>query len=766
MASIGRSVTPADLRDLTTGSAQFLADLIPPDSLRAKFIRSVYAHSRIGAIRTDAAAALPGVVAIFTAADLTLPDLVATEEFDDGTRTFHRPILARTTARFAGEAIAIAIGRTEYVAVDAADLVEIDAEPLTPVPDVEASMADEVLLFPDVGTNIVGDRTESLGSPPSDWPVKATVAVRQQLLAASPIETLSIIAIPGDEPRLTIWCGHQGPHNLRMQLAAVLGLAEDDIRVRVPSVGGAFGLKGIFHPEYAAIAAAALRLGQPVTWIADRSEELLAASHGRGQVGSMTLSGDKSGRIRRAEIRVVADVGAYPHHGAELTTSTRLMATGPYDIAEVAIRTTTVVTSHAPVGPYRGAGRPEAAYLLERTVDAYAREAGLDAADVRRMSFISSAAMPHVTPTGARYDTGDYHAALDQALRLADAKGVRREQQRRRKSGADPIGLGIGVYLDRSGGGLTDGEYARVEIEPDGAILVRTGSTATGQSHATIWKQVVGDAMSVAPEAVTLIAGDTGQVARGVGTFGSRSTQLGAAGAFQAAINVVDQARFVAAEHLEARAADLELVDGAFRVVGVPGISVSLGQLSAQLADRGQSLAAEIDFVPGALTFPYGVFVAVVEVSLGTGAVAVRHIAAVNDCGRIVNPRLASDQVVGSIVQGLGQALLEELIYDDQGQLLTSTFMDYLLPSAMETPRISLGWIEIPAPSNPLGAKGIAELGCIGVPQAVVNATLDALSPLGVRDLELPLRPDRVWRAIRTATAGSAPGTRPAGSTR
>ncbi|MDP9481620.1 MAG: molybdopterin-dependent oxidoreductase, partial [Chloroflexota bacterium] len=395
---------------------------------------------------------------------------------------------------------------------------------------------------------------------------------------------------------------------------------------------------------------------------------------------------------------------------------------------------------------------------------AYARATGLDPADLRRMNLISSDALPHRTPTGAIYDSGDYVRALDEALRLARADEIRGEQQERRATGADPIGLGIGVYMDRSGGGLTDGEYSRVEVLPDGSIVVRTGSTASGQGHATIWRQVVGAALDVPAEQITFIAGDTAEVARGIGTFGSRSTQLGAAAAARSAASIVNRARALAAEHLEARIEDLELVAGAFQVVGVPAVTVSLMQIAARLAAEGDSLAAEEYYIPGALTYPYGVFVAVVEVEPSTGRVSVRHIAAVNDCGILVNPDLASDQVLGSIMQGIGQALYEEIVYDDAGQQLSSTFMDYLIPTACESTEVSLGWIEIPAPSNPLGAKGIAESGCIGVPQAIVNGVLDALAPWGVTDLEMPLQSDRVWAAIRQAEQSAAGSHRTRGN--
>jgi len=753
--NIGQSVTPTELGTLTQGLDRFLAEVVPPDSLWAVFVRSVYAHARIRHLDIAEAAGLPGVVAILMGRDLGLPDLQASEDEGGGAFGIGRPILAREAVRFAGEAIALVIAADRATAEEAAAAVEVDAAPLDVVTDPRRAVEGRTILFPERGSNLVVDRHDSYGRPATACPESVTVEVVNQRIAAAPIEPIGMVAVPGERPRLTVWCGHQAPHRLRDQLAGLLGLSEDEIRVRVPRVGGAFGLKGILHPEYAAVAGAALRLGRPVAWLSQRREELLGGTHGRDQIGRITLAGDASGRILRADVEILANVGAYPVHGGELSGSTRLMATGPYDIGHINVRTRVVVTNTAPIGPYRGAGRPEAAYLLERGIDAFARRLDLDPAVVRRRNFIPEAAQPFQTPTGAKYDGGNYRAALDEALRLADAKGVRREQRERREQGADPIGLGIGVYVDRAGGGVTEGEHARVEVRSDGEVVVRTGSQASGQGHATVWSQVVADALTVPMERIRVIAGDTAEVLRGAGTFGSRSVQLGAAAAALAAGKVVDRARELAAARLEARAGDLELVDGAFGVAGVPKVRVPLADLAADLEARGGSLAAEEDFLPRVLSFPYGVFVAVVGVDPSTGAVKVRRIAAVNDCGRRINPRLTEDQVVGAILQGLGQAMLEEVVYDEAGQLLTSTFMDYLLPTAVELPEIRLGWLETPTPSNPLGAKGIGESGCIGVPQAIVNGALDALAPWGVADLQMPLLPDRVWSAIHRRLAGS-----------
>jgi carbon-monoxide dehydrogenase large subunit len=745
-----------DDRELVLGQASFLDDLKPRDALRAVFVRSFRARGMIRGIDTAEARTAPGVVGVFTAGDLDLPDLEP-EEAAGAALGMLRPHLARSTVRFAGEAVAVVIAVDLATAVDAASTIVVDIEPLPAILDPRQAATDDELLFPDVGTNVALRILETHGPFDQDWPISVTVEAVNQRLAPTPLEAVGLLASPGPSGQVDIWCGHQAPHRLRRQLASALNLNESDIRIRVPSVGGAFGLKGMLFPEYAVTTSVAIRLGRPVLWLAERSEEVRAGPHGRGHLSRITLSGEPAGRIRRVELEVIADVGAYPS-GADLVRSTRLMMTGPYDIPEVAIDATAVVTDRVPIGSYRGAGRPEAAYILERGVDAFARRIKQDPAAVRRMNFIRPEVMPWRTPTGALYDGARFSQALDRALELAGEGAVRLEQAQRRANGDDPIGLGIGVWMDRAGGDLDSSEYARVEVEPDGRIVIQTGSSASGQGHSMVLRQVVADALQVPIESTHVIAGDTAAVARGVGTFGSRSMQLGGTAAHRAAIAVREQAREAAATMLEARPADLELIAGGFQVAGVPTARVSLVDVAARFADRGDALAAEDDFNAFALTFPYGVFVAVVEVDLATGAVTVRDLAGVNDAGRLINPALAEAQVVGSAIQGLGQALTEGIEYDDRGQLITGTLMDYLLPSAGDAPAIALDWLETPAPSNDLGAKGIGESGCIGVPQAIVNAVLDALAPWGVEHIDMPLLPNRVWAVIRQAeTAGRGP---------
>ncbi|HSL26364.1 MAG TPA: molybdopterin cofactor-binding domain-containing protein, partial [Acidimicrobiia bacterium] len=431
------------------------------------------------------------------------------------------------------------------------------------------------------------------------------------------------------------------------------------------------------------------------------------------------------------------------------------LVTGLYDIEDVRADTTIVVTNRAPTGSYRGAGRPEAALAIERAVDAFAVAAGMDPAEVRRRNFIGS--LPYRTVTGALYDSGEYRGALDLALDLVDEKAVRAEQLRRRQLRLDPIGLGIGAFVERAGGAIDTGEWGRVSVNPDGTVVVATGSVASGQGHETVWRRLVASTLAVPVDQVRFVAGDTGEVAEGVGTFASRSAQVGASAAWRAAVAVRERARAIASELLEAAAADLVLAEGKFGVAGAPGSEVSWAEVAAAAQEQGVELVTEEMYIPHAQTFPYGVHIAVVEVELATGAVHLRNLVAVDDCGEVLDPMIVEGQLHGSLMQGLGQALLEEIRYDDDAQPLTSTLMDYLVPSAAMPFPLTTGRLYSAAPSNPLGVKGTGEAGCIGGPAAVLNAVHDALSPWGVAKLNLPLTPNKVWSAIRKAATGAQP---------
>jgi aerobic carbon-monoxide dehydrogenase large subunit len=737
-------------RRLVTGSGRYVADLAPPETVHLAFVRSTEAHALITAIDTHSVDS-PDVLGIFTAADLDLADIPG-----DSTAVpapdFPRPHLASEKVRYMGEPLAVVAATTAAAAADAADLIWVDYEILPAVVDPAASLEGDVILHEAAGTNVVSRSDLAAGEPRESYEVVAEIEVTNQRLAPNSIEPLVILAVPEDEGRLTVYVSHQRPHGVKARLCQLLPYDPDKMRVVVPDVGGAFGMKGMTYPEHTVTVAVALRLERPVIWVERRREHLSGGTHGRGSVHKVRLMGTSAGRVQRAEIDVLADVGAYPHNGATIPVFSRLVAFGLYDIESAALTTTSVVTNTAPTGSYRGAGRPEAAYAIERAIDAFAHAADLDPVEVRLTNFIPSESLPYRTATGALYDSGDYAAALRRAVDLVGLDELRKEQNARLADGHDPIGIGFGAFVERAGGAVDAGEYGRVDVDIEGKVTVRTGSASSGQGHETAWAQVAAAALGLNPDAVTYIAGDTDQVARGAGTFASRSAQIGAAVIWRTALVVRQRAIDLTAKLLEASPADVVLADGTFSIAGVPGTEMGWAEVAAAAHDREIHLSEEEWFVPGAQTFPYGVHVAVVEVALETGEVQLDRLVTIDDCGNVLNPMIVEGQLHGSLMQGVGQALYEGVQYSDQGQLLTSTLMDYALPRASDAPPITAERLVHPAPSNPLGVKGTGEAGCIGAPPAIVNAVLDALAPYGVTDLQMPLRPATVWAALSAST--------------
>ncbi len=740
-----------------TGTATYVGDLAAQGkaagALTAAFVRSPEAHAEIRSIDTSRAARMPDVVAVFTGEDLPIGHIPGTSMAVD-TVGMDRPVLATEVVRFAGEALAVVIAESAAVAVDATEAVEVDLDSLPVVASADAALNDDVVLHAAAGTNIVERWSLEPAQPPAPAAIEVSLEVDNGRVVPSSIEPLAILATP-DGDRLTVHVGHQAPHRLQRQLAPLLDMPQADLRVVVPDVGGAFGMKGMQYPEYAVIAASARALGRPVQWQQGRREHFTNGTHGRALRHHLTLRGDADGRFTSIELRILSEVGAYPHNGSQIPTFSRYVATGLYDIASVGIETATVVTNRAPTGPYRGAGRPEAAFALERAVDAFARAAGLDPADVRRKNLVAT--LPFVTATGALYDSGDYRAALDVALELVDVGEIRKEQTARRRDGRDPIGLGIGAFIERAGGPVDTGEYAEITCHPSGRLELRTGSTSTGQGHETVWPQVVAAGFGLDATFVDVVAGDTDLVARGTGSSASRSTMIGASAALRVSRRLAIRVRSIAAELLEADVADIEMTPAGPGVVGTPGAVADWPSVVAAAESTGEPLTEAEWYVPGAQTFPYGVHVAVVEVELAAGEVKIRLMATADDVGNVVNPVIVEGQSVGSLMQGIGQARYEEVVYDEYGQLLTGSFMAYSLPTASDMPPVTSRRLVNPAPSNALGAKGAGESGCIGAPPAIVNAALDALAPYGVSHLEMPLTPHRVWTAIQD---GSARGSR------
>jgi len=747
----------SSLLDLVTGRGRFVDDEIPEGSLHAAFVRAGVPHGVLEAVDIDLAAEMPGVVAIDTADTLLAADVPG--QIRPGAPPTHemaRPLLARGRVRFSGEPVALVLAERPEQAVDAADSIWPDIEPLPAVVDPDLAVAGATLLFPEAGTNVAVRKELGSDGPEPEGDVVVEMTIRHSRLAPVPIEPLGALAVP-DGDAVTLWCGHQSPHRLLSVLERVLP-AGSSIRVRVPDVGGAFGSKGQVPAEYLTVAAAALQHQRPVLWRERRREHFVGGHHGRGMIHRVRLAGDRDGRIRGITLDIVGDLGAYPQIGFMVPNRAAGIGAGPYLPDYVSVTMTSVVTNTAPTGPYRGAGRPEAAAALERIVDEFARRVGLDPLDVRRRNLIPTDAMPFTTPTGSVYDGGDYRKALDLAAELIDVDAVRARQAEARRSSSGPlIGLGFATFVEPAGGPVSSGEYGRVDVLRDGTVVVRTGSTSTGQSHRAVWTAIVGEIFDVDPASVEFIAGDTGEVRDGGGTYGSRSTQYGAVAAYHSAREVLERARKVAAEMLGVLPGKALVESGGFVVDDSPEQRVELAAVAARVGDDGKDLMAEEWYAPGANTFPYGTHAAVVTVDRATGAVEIERVVAVDDAGTLLDPEGAHGQLYGGLTQGIGQALSEVLEYRDDGQLLTGSLMDYHPPRASTVPPFVVGELSTPAP-NDLGVKGAGESGAIGLPIAILNAVVDALGGDGLDDLTMPLRPARVWDAMRGQAAASPSG--------
>jgi carbon-monoxide dehydrogenase large subunit len=712
------------------------------DAAWLTYVRSPFAHARITAIDVSEVKAAPGVLAVLTADDLVeLPMPAIMPGYPEA---MNRPYLARDVVRFAGEPVVAIVAEDRALGADAAELVVVDYEPLPVVVDPEAAVDDEgVLLFPEAGTNVVARYAAPTAADFTGCEVVVEERIVNQRVAAAPLEPRSVLARWTDDGRLVFHVSCQGAHPVRDTLAEIYDLPPEQVRVVVPDVGGGFGAKARPLPDELAVGFYARWVGRPVRWTETRTENLVAMAHGRAQVQQVRLGGARDGRITAYQLDIVQDAGAYPGLGARLPMMTMLMTTGAYDIASVGFSGVAVVTNTMSTTAYRGAGRPEAAVAIERMVDRFAVEIGMDPAEVRRRNLLPRFTEPHATPVGTVYDVGDYPAALEGALAAAGYDDLRREQAGRRAAG-DPVALGIGManYVEITAVGR-DGELGRVEVLDGGRVRVVTGATPFGQGHDTTWAMIVADRLGVAVADVEVVHGDTDVVPRGGLTVGSRSVQLAGSAIAGACSVVVERAREQAADRFEAAVADVVLdpATGRFHVAGTPARSLGWADL--------EPVAGEVDHVPTTPTFPFGAHVAVVEVDTETGGVRLRRLVALDDAGRILNPLLADGQVHGGIAQGVAQALLEAVRYDAEGQPLTANLADYLAVSAAELPSFDLVRMETPTFANELGAKGIGESGTVGSIPAVYNAVVDALGHLGVRHLETPLTPERIWTALR-----------------
>jgi len=740
------------------GEGRYVENIEIPGALRAVFVRSIFAHAVVESVEgLDAARTMPGVAGVYTAGDLDLPHQLAAGSVEvpggDLDRPFERPILASERLRYVGEPYAVVVAESLGQALDAAESIYAMVEPQPAVIDPEAAASDEDLLFPETGTN-VATRFEQRWD--EDILAGAEVTVRgrfvNQRVAPVPMEMNAIAVIPEQDGTYTVWVSSQVPFDVRGDLVDVLGVDRKKIRVIAPDVGGGFGAKVPTYPEYLVVGKAAEVLGRPVRWAESRSESMISMTHGRSQVQWIELGARRDGTITGLRFEVLTNVGAYPQLGSFMGQTTAEMISGVYAIEDIAFRGRSVVTNVTPLGAYRGAGRPEAAAAIERAVDLLSSELAMDPAEVRQRNLIAPDAFPFRTAAGTEYDSGDYRVALDLALELADYPALRAEQAERRSRGdRTAMGIGLATYVEITG--FPTKEFARVDIETDGSATAYVGTTSFGQGHETAFAQLVGGVLAMPHTDVRVVHSDTALVERGQGSWGSRSLQAGGSVLLARADEVVERARGLAAAALEADVADVEgPVDGGFRVLGAPERSIGWRDLAARASADGGALSAKgVSTDPGA-TFPFGAHVAIVDVDLDTGDVRLSRLIAVDDCGRILNPMLVRGQQHGGLAQGVAQALFEEVRLDEAGNPITSTLMTYLMPSAAELPSFECANTETPTPVNPLGAKGIGESGSIGSTPAVQNAVVDALSHLGVRHVDLPCSPERVWLAIAAAT--------------
>lgn len=758
MGLLGSSVKRSEDGPLLIGAGQYVGDVLPADALHASFVRSVVPHGVLEGVRFDEARSVPGVVAIFTADDLDLspkpPAIPALEQ------AMRRTSLAQDRIRYVGEPVAVVLAESSAAAADGAELVEVEVTPLPAVVGLESASRDESLLYPEVGTN----RCFTLGADSDagmfdDCEVVVNLEFDNPRLSAAPIEPRAAVAHWENDAgrlRLTQWSCTQFPHRAKQLLASACEVDPADVKVVTPEVGGGFGAKSGSYPEDIVVALASRTIGRPVCWTETRSESMLNLAHGRGIRLNATLGGDRQGNLSAYRLHIDQDAGAYPGIGAFLPMFSSMMATGPYSIDRLEFSAASYVTNTVPMGAYRGAGRPEATHGIERIIDYYAAEIGVDAIEIRRQNFIPEASFPFDAPSGQVYDSGAYAAALDAVLESLDVHDLRVEQERRRreKTTGTLLGIGFCAYVEITNP-LKSEEFGKVTIRKDGSALVLTGSSAHGQGHHTTFAQVASDVLGIAFENVEVRHGNTDEVLRGGGTGGSRSLQVGGSAVHSASESVVDEGRRLASEMLEASPADivLDVQEGVFTVSGSPAVRISWEDVAAEADRQGVGLTAEVDFKPSGATFPFGVHASLVEIDTDTGGVTVvRHVSC-DDAGVIVNPTIVDGQVHGGVAGGIAQALMEEFRYADDGTPMTANFMDYGIVSAAELPSFERIAQETPTSLNPLGVKGIGEAGTIGAMPAVQNAVVDALSHLGVRHVEIPVTAERIWRVLNGCDA-------------
>jgi carbon-monoxide dehydrogenase large subunit len=785
-AEFGKARTRKEDARLITGRTRFTDSITPTGTLFLHVVRSPIAHATITGIDKSAAEASPGVFGVYTAADLGAEGIGLPHVWPltPNEKAPQRPLLAIDTVHFAGEGIAVVLARSAAEARDAADLVEADYEPLAPVLDMEAAVADGAdLVHPSLETNVSDVWVFDAGAAGTGDDVDAAIAAaeadpdsvvvrrrfRQQRLIPAFMEPRSAVVDPTGE-QIVMYSATQVPHVLRTMTTATLGIPESKLRVIAPDVGGGFGGKLSVTPEELLCVVVAQKLGKPVKWTETRSESLLAAHHGRDQIQDITITAKKDGTVTGLDVRLLADMGAYLELvGPGVPVLGAFMFNAIYKIPAYKFTCTTVLTTKTPTGAYRGAGRPEATFAIERIMDELAVELGRDPLELRKQNWITHEEFPFTTVVGLTYDSGNYEQATDKAVELFDYAGLRREQEERRRNG-DKVQLGIGIstftemcglapsrVLGSLGYGAGGWEAASVRMLATGKVEVVTGASGHGQGHETAFSQIVADQLGVPFEDVEILHGDTQISPKGLDTYGSRSLVVGGIAIVKAAEKVVAKAKKIAAHMLEASEEDIEFNAGQFTVKGT-----DQGKAIQEIAwaaftghdypeDMEPSLDSDAVYDPENFSYPHGTHLAAIEVDTETGHVDLRHYVCVDDIGTVVNPLIAEGQVHGGLAQGIAQALFEEANYDEQGTLVNGTFVDYTLPSAADLPSFTTATVETPATSNPLGVKGVGEAGTIASTPAIVNGVIDAIRHLGVREVEMPCTSQRVWRAIQDA---------------
>ena len=763
---------------LITGSATYTDDVKLPGLTYAMFVRSPYAHARITSINVDAARQAPGVIAVFTGQDTKdklVPVPCAWNPPNCDLKIPPHPQLAWEKVRYVGDAVAMVVAETRAQARDAVDLVEVDYEPLAATADPEkAAQPGAAQLHAEVPGNIAFTWTVAGGDADAAFKsAEVTVSqriVQQRLLPTAMEARAAVASYNRGSGQLTLWCTSQNPHIHRFLCSVMLKLPEHRVRVIAPEVGGGFGSKIPAYADEVLTAFAAMTLGRPVKWTEDRSENYKVTIHGRDHIEYVELCGTKDGRITGLRTKVYAGLGGYASTaGPGIPTILHsLVYSGAYTIPNIHGVIHGVYTNGTPVDAYRGAGRPEAAYLIERLVDTFARKIGMDPVEVRRRNFIPKDKFPYTVATGLTYDSGNYEAALDKAVGMLDYRAFRAEQEKARRQGRY-LGVGVVSYIEICGSGPSQvaaaigfggGQYdsAIVRVFPTGMVRVYIGASPHGQGEETTFAQIVADEFGYPVESVEIVHGDTDNTPQGWGTYGSRTTAVCGSAVKNAALKVKEKARALAAHLLEANEADLEWKDGKFQVKGSPDKAKSFAELALMAnvawnmpAGLEPGLEASAFFDPTNFVYPFGSHICTVEVDLDTGVVKILRYIAVDDCGLQINPMIVDGQIHGGVVQGLGEALQEIAVYDDEGQLLTGTMMDYAVPKASQMPTIETAHTITPSPVNPLGVKGCGEAGTIASAAAVVNAVCDALAPLGIVHIDKPLTPARVWAAIQKA---------------